>query len=85
MKDSIEEAKKQVSEAKKSYLIYYRYLTPIVYTDVRDSGINLTIRHLSNPRNRRALTQSMWEDILDRFEQHDNIDLAYPTMRIIGQ
>ncbi len=82
LEDYVTEAQNQVRRAKKSYLIHYRYLTPTVYTDVRDSGICLTIRHLSNPRRRRSLGQSIWEDVLDRFGEHDDIDLAYPTMRI---
>lgn len=82
LKDFVNEAERQVKRATKSYLIHYRYLTPIVYTDVQDSGVNLTIRHLTNPRTRRKVSQAIWEDILDRFDEHDNIDLAYPTMRI---
>ena len=82
LKDYVKEAQNQVSRAKKSYLIHYRYLTPTVYTDVHDSGICLTIRHLSNPRRRRSLGEAIWEDILDNFDQHDDIELAYPTMRI---
>ncbi|NGP77794.1 mechanosensitive ion channel family protein [Balneolaceae bacterium YR4-1] len=82
LKDFVNEAERQVKRATKSYLIHYRYLTPIVYTDVLDSGVNLTIRHLTNPRTRRKVSQAIWEDILDRFDEHDNIDLAYPTMRI---
>lgn len=82
LKDFVEEAERQVKRATKSYLIHYRYLTPIVYTDVRDSGVNLTIRHLTNPRTRRKISQAIWEDVLDRFDEHDTIELAYPTMRI---
>ena len=82
LKDFVQEAERQVKRATKSYLIHYRYLTPIVYTDVKDSGVNLTIRHLTNPRTRRRIGQAIWEDILDRFDEHDNIELAYPTMRI---
>lgn len=77
-----DEAQKQVQRAQKAYLIHYRHLTPIVYTDVQDSGICLTIRHLTNPRRRRSTSEALWEDILDTFDQHDDIDLAYPTMRI---
>lgn len=83
--DFVNEAQNQVLRAKKSYLIHYRILTPTVYTDVRDSGICLTIRHLSNPRKRRSLGQAIWEDILDRFDEHEDIELAYPTMRIYKQ
>ena len=82
LKDYVERAEQQVNRAKKSYLIYYRYLTPIVYTDVRDSGVCLTVRHLSDPRKRRSVSQLIWEDILRQFDKHDDIELAYPTMRI---
>lgn len=82
LKDFVERAEQQVRRAKKSYLIHYRYLTPIVYTDVQDSGVRLTIRHLSDPRSRRTIGQELWEDILDTFKEHDDIELAYPTMRI---
>lgn len=82
LEDFAERAAQQVQEANKLYLIYYRHLTPIVYTDVKDSGVCLTIRHLSNPRRRRGISQSIWEDILREFGKHDNIELAYPTMRI---
>ncbi len=80
--DFIDQAKQQVSKAQKSYLIHYNYLTPIVYTDVRDSGISLVIRHLTNPRQRRGISQSIWEDILKAFQDDDELELAYPTMRI---
>ncbi|MGD8426642.1 MAG: mechanosensitive ion channel [Balneolaceae bacterium] len=82
LKDFVERAEQQVRRAKKSYLIHYRYLTPIVYTDVQDSGVRLTIRHLSDPRKRRTIAQELWEDILSTFHEHDDIELAYPTMRI---
>lgn len=82
LKDFVEHAEQQVKRATKSYLIHYRHLTPIVYTDVKESGVNLTIRHLTDPRKRRKIGQVIWEDILDRFDEHENIELAYPTMRI---
>lgn len=84
LEDFVEQAQQQVSMAKKSYLIRYRYLTPAVYTDVRESGIRLTIRHLTDPRKRRGTSQLIWEDILIEFEKHDDIGLAYPTMRYIA-
>ena len=80
-KDFIEHAQKHLDKASKSYLIEYRYLTPIVYTSVKDSGINLAVRYLTDPRRRRGTSQIMWEKILDEYAKHDNIDFAYPTIR----
>ncbi|MDX1640847.1 MAG: mechanosensitive ion channel family protein, partial [Balneolaceae bacterium] len=80
--DYVADAEAQVRRAKKSYLIQYKNLTPIVYTEVVDIGVKLTIRHLSHARRRRGLNQLIWEDVLDRFLKEDDIDFAYNTLRI---
>jgi small-conductance mechanosensitive channel len=82
LQDFVDRAEQQVRRAKESYLIHYRYLTPTIYTDVRDSGVCLTVRHLSDPRKRRSVSEHIWEDVLRTFDEHDDIELAYPTMRI---
>ena len=74
-------AEQEVRQAADKYLIHYRYLTPIVWTAVADSGVNLTIRYLCNPRARRSTETKMWEDVLERFAACDDIDFAYPTER----
>ncbi len=75
-------ARKRARSASKHYLIYYKKLTPIVYTKVVDIGVTLTIRYLSSPRRRRGSEQAIWEDILDAFAQDPTLDFAYPTQRI---
>jgi small-conductance mechanosensitive channel len=74
-------AEQKVREASARLMIFYRTLTPTVYTSVKGSGIMLTIRYLCEPRNRRGTEQAMWEDILTAFAACDNIDFAYPTQR----
>ena len=83
-KDFIERAKDQIKKAAKSYLIEYRYLTPIVYTNVKDSGVMLSIRYLTDPRRRRGSAEAIWERALDEFAASDSIDLAYPTIRVFN-
>lgn len=80
-----EEVSKQLKNATKRYLIQYKNLTPIIYTDVKESGIQLTIRHLCAPKQRRGVTNKMWEDVLKMTEANENINLAYPTKRVINQ
>lgn len=75
------EADQKVREASRKYMIFYRNLTPTVYTTVRDCGVLLTARYLSEPRRRRAAEEAIWEDILDAFAERGDIDLAYPTVR----
>ena len=75
------DAEKKIIEASKKYMIFYQYLTPIVYTSVRDSGIKLTMRYICDPRKRRVTEHQIWEDILNEFATHKDIEFAYPTQR----
>ncbi len=74
-------AQERIREASRKFLIYYAHLTPTVYTAVEDSGVLLTIRYLTEPRKRRGTEQALWEDILEEFHRHVDIDFAYPTRR----
>ncbi|KAA3620046.1 MAG: mechanosensitive ion channel family protein [Calditrichaeota bacterium] len=74
-------AEKRLKEASKRYMIFYKTLTPTVYTSVQDCGVMLTIRYLIDPRQRRSSEQGIWEDILREFSKCENIDFAYPTQR----
>jgi small-conductance mechanosensitive channel len=64
------------------FLIHYRKLTPVVYVSVKDSGVQLTLRYLCRPRERRGTSGELWERILDAFAAADDVTLAYPTQRI---
>lgn len=79
--ETVAEAEQSIKEAARKFLIYYRQLTPTVYTSVKDSGVLLTIRHLCDPRRRRGASQAIWEAILRAFAAAPDIDLAYPTQR----
>ncbi|WP_297090195.1 mechanosensitive ion channel family protein [uncultured Draconibacterium sp.] len=74
-------AQKEIQEASKNYMIYYKHLTPIVYTKVMDFGVNLTIRYLCNPRQRRGSENVIWKKVLTAFNQQNDIQFAYPTTR----
>jgi len=74
-------AEERLQQAARRFMIFYTKLTPTVYTSVRDCGVLLTVRYLSDPRRRRATEQAIWEDILDAFADNDDIDFAYPTQR----
>ncbi len=78
-------AQEQIRHAAEKYLIFYGALTPIVYTTVKDSGVQLTIRYLVDPRQRRTTDQQIWEATLDAFAEEDDVALAYPTTRFYGQ
>ena len=65
-------------------LISYGTVTSTVYTSVLDHGICLSMRFLTDPRRRRAFDQSLWEGVLDIVSNEPDIELAYPTQRIVG-
>lgn len=77
------EAEKKVRQASKRYMIHYSILTPIVYTSVQSDGVQLSIRYLCKPRNRRTTVEEIWEEILNEFKKHTDIQLAYSTQRVI--
>ncbi len=79
------QAEQKVHEASRKFMIMYRKLTPIVYTSVKDSGVLLTIRYLTEPRKRRGSEEAIWEEILDSFDKHDDIEFAYPTTRFYNR
>ncbi|OQY08833.1 MAG: mechanosensitive ion channel protein MscS [Marinitoga sp. 4572_148] len=76
------EAEEKLRKAAAKYMIFYKKLTPIVYTSVESSGILLTIRYLCQPRRRRNSSHEIWEEILDKFSKHEDINLAYPSQSI---
>ncbi len=75
------DAEKKIIEASKKYMIFYQYLTPIVYTSVEESGILLTMRYICDPRKRRVTEHEIWEDVLKAFAKSKDIEFAYPTQR----
>ncbi|MDH3215063.1 MAG: mechanosensitive ion channel family protein [Candidatus Krumholzibacteria bacterium] len=74
-------AQEQVRQAARKYLIYFRHLSPIVWTSVADIGVTLTVRYICEPRKRRSTETAIWEEVLTAFASADDIDFAYPTTR----
>ena len=74
-------AAEQIKQVSRRFLIFYSTLTPIVYTSLAENGVRLTIRYLCDPRQRRGTSQTIWEQVLARFAEHDDIAFAYPTIR----
>lgn len=79
-----DKAEQEIKAAARRYMIYYKNFTPIVYTDVRASGVLLTLRYLCSPKAKRQTVNDIWEDILKVIDAHDDIELAYPTKRVVN-
>ncbi len=77
-----EEAEKALRKRMAKFMIFYKHLSPKVYTSVQDSGVLLTIRYLCKPKARRGTEEEIWEMVLEAFEKEPDVELAYPTYRI---
>jgi small-conductance mechanosensitive channel len=76
-----QDAQQQIRRAASQHLIFFQKLTPIVYTSVRERGVQLTVRYLTPVRQRRGTAQRIWEATLDAFAKEPRIAFAYPTTR----
>ena len=81
---TVEKAEQDLQKVSERWLITYQVLTPIVYLDVEESGVALTLRYLCEPRRRRGTEQQLWEAILECFAEHADVALAYPTWRVVS-
>lgn len=81
MNPHCDDAQRQIREAAAQHMIFFQKLTPIVYTSVREWGVQLTVRYLTPARQRRGSSQRLWESVLDAFAAEPAIRFAYPTTR----
>ena len=75
--------KMKIKRMSRRYMIHYGKLTPIVYVDIKDSGVELTLRYLTEARKRRATQDEFARVILEDFEKEEKVNFAYPTYRIV--
>ncbi|MDQ1265718.1 MAG: hypothetical protein QG635_869 [Bacteroidota bacterium] len=75
------ETVKKLEKTFNKYVIFDTNFAPAVYTSIRDSGVQFTIRYFCKFNERRATEQAIWENVLKEFSKHKDIDFAYPTQR----
>ncbi|WP_408955856.1 mechanosensitive ion channel family protein [Natroniella sp. ANB-PHB2] len=75
-------AKRKIKAMSKRYMIKYSKFSPIVYLNIADSGVEITLRYLTTVRRRRVIQSRVNEIILKKFEQEAEVDFAYPTTRL---
>jgi small-conductance mechanosensitive channel len=78
-----EVVKKKITAMTRRYMIHYDKLTPIVYVSIRDSGIELALRYLTEAKMRRTTHDALCRAMLDEFAKHERVQFAYPTYRIV--
>ncbi len=75
--------KRKIDRMTLRYMIFFDKLTPIVYTNIKDNGVELTLRYLTGALNRRTTQDALCRAILDDFDKEENVNFAYPTFRIV--
>ncbi|MCC5939601.1 MAG: mechanosensitive ion channel [Lunatimonas sp.] len=83
LKDELMLAEKEFKRAKHEHLIVYKQFTPMIFTNITERGIQLSMRYLCNPKKRRMLAHAITESILERLAPEDNIRIAYPTSTVL--
>lgn len=76
------EARKQLRQMTSDYLVQLNVLTPFVYVSIADHGVRLTLRHLTPARGRRNIRHDLVVEVLDQFQAHDDVRIAYPTYSV---
>lgn len=81
--DSVtEQAQNQLRHLAREVLVHYEVLTPYVFASLTDHGVKLTLRHLTPARGRRNIRHELTLQLLERFREHGQIELAYPTRQL---
>ncbi len=64
----------QINNISSDYRIYYNKYDPIIYTQVVDTHIELTVRYLIHPKKARYVNSSIWNKIIEAYHNKE-IDL----------
>lgn len=80
--DEQKQVKRKIDRMAREYLIYYKNFTPIVYTKIKDSGVQLTLRYLTETKRRRSGEDEISRKVLRAIQHEPNVEFAYPTYRI---
>jgi len=80
-----EKVRRKLEVMRNRYMIYYGKLTPIVYVDIKDSGVELTLRYLTEAKRRRSTQDELCRNILEDFAREPDVNFAYPTWRVVKE
>ncbi len=63
--------KNQINNISSDYRIYYNHYEPVIYTQVIDTHIELTIRYLIHPKKARYVNSTLWNNILTAYQNNE--------------
>ena len=63
--------KNQIKNISSEYRIYYNQYEPIIYTQVVENHIELTVRYLINPKKARYINSTIWNKIIEAYNNKE--------------
>ena len=77
-------AKNELLELGEKYLITPSDVEEQIYTKITDNWVDLRLRYVVDPRQRRLVKRSLYEKILEAFSKEEDIRIASATIDIVG-
>lgn len=83
-RETAQKAQKEMSKIQEKYYLSGRQVDPKVFMVLTDNWISLSLRYVTDVRERRAVNAKLQKLILDKFEKSKNIKIASSTTEIVG-
>jgi len=83
-KTQAEKARKDLKHVQEKYYLSKREVEPAVFTRLTDNWIDLSVRYVTDVRERRIVNAKLSKQILEKFEKSKNITIASATVNIVG-
>lgn len=77
-------ATKELNELGEKYLITPSDVDEQIYTKITDNWVDLRLRYVVDPRQRRLIKRSLYEKLLVAFNLEKDIKIASATFEIVG-
>lgn len=71
IKNIPQKMKKQINKVSNDYRIYFNQYDPIIYTQIVDSHIELTVRYLVHPKKARYVNSTIWNNIIVAYKNKE--------------
>lgn len=78
-----DKVRRKINRMSRKYMIHYEKFRPIVYIKIKDSGVELSLRYLTDAKQRRTTEDALSRKILCDFSKEDKVNFAYTTYRIV--
>lgn len=77
-------ATNELSDLGEKYLITQSDVDEQIYTKITDNWVDMRLRYVVDPRQRRAIKRSLFEKLLEAFNREEDIKIASATFEIVG-